>query len=151
MMNEVYFGNKPSDRKAVARLLSMTGGDTFITEQKYKDSVSARIAGLFVMSTNELPDLANVGSALSARLLPLVFSKSFVGSEDVNLATKFDDELPGMPRQRGQRLGRTRHQVSGLPLLPHTAERRTGHMRHSAIPGLKCGTCRSPFCHPQMT
>ncbi len=126
-MNEAYFGNKPSDRKVVERLLSIIGGDTVVTERKYKDSFSVRIDGLFVMSTNKLPDLTNVGSALSARLLPLVFDKSFADSQDVYLAEKFESELPGILNLALDGLERLR--ARGRFILPPSSEEMLSRIR----------------------
>lgn len=131
-MNEAYFDGKSSNKKAVERLLSLIGRDMVVSERKYKNPISVRADGCFVMSTNKLPNLVNVGSALSARFLPLVFNKSFVGSEDISLAAKFETELPGILNLALDGLERLRYR--GYFVLPESSEDMLARMRSQFDP-----------------
>ena len=131
-LNEAYFTNKPSDKRAITRILSMIGLDDVVIERKYKNSFSARIDGRLVMTTNNLPNLTNVGSALSARLLPIVFKKSFAGSEDVNLAAKLEAELPSILNLA--LAGLERLQARGRFILPLPSEEMLTRIRRRFDP-----------------
>lgn len=80
----------------VANLKAITGGDAVTVNRKYIPNVSMRLTMKIIMSTNNFVALPDNSGALLARLLPLKFTKSFLGQEDTELANKLVPEYPGI-------------------------------------------------------
>jgi len=82
--------------KVKQTLLNITSGDPVTINPKGKDQYTVTIPARIVMAANEPPRFNDEYGALMRRYLIIHFTKSFVGSEDVNLVDKLIAELPGI-------------------------------------------------------
>lgn len=80
----------------VERMLAISGEGTLTVERKHLDAVNARLSTRFVVSTNEIPRLADVSGAIASRWCVLRFVHTFEGREDTDLADRLLAELPGI-------------------------------------------------------
>lgn len=80
----------------VSNLKAITGGDLIQVKRKTIKNLSMRLRIKIIMSTNEFVPLPDNSGALQARMLPLRFTKSFVGREDTRLAEKLAGEYPAI-------------------------------------------------------
>jgi len=83
-------------REIIARLKAITGGDLVTVDRKHIPNLSVRLKMKILMQTNHFVALPDNSGALHARMLPLKFTKSFVGQEDTQLAEKLAAEYPGI-------------------------------------------------------
>jgi len=83
-------------REIIARLKAITGGDLVTIDRKHIPNLSVRLKMKIVMQTNHFVALPDNSGALLARILPLKFTKSFVGQEDTRLAERLVAEYPGI-------------------------------------------------------
>ena len=80
----------------VERLLCLSGEDTLTVDRKFRLSVTMRLPTRFMLLTNELPRMKDASGALAGRFVVLRLTRSFYGEEDVTLASKLIEELPGI-------------------------------------------------------
>jgi putative DNA primase/helicase len=86
-----------TDQHIIAeRLLSISGEDRLTIDRKYRDPWAGRLSAPFLILSNELPRLADASGALASRFVLLMMQRSFYGQEDLNLANKLSQELPGI-------------------------------------------------------
>lgn len=78
------------------RLLQIVGNDEVEVERKYQSSVRAKMLARVTIAANMLPNLPDHAHALSARLMILKFTQSFVGREELGLKRRLKDEMPGV-------------------------------------------------------
>lgn len=64
--------------------------------RKYAADWEGTLPGRIMIVTNEMPRLEDVSGALASRMLPLVFTQSFLGREDTTLTRDLMTELPGI-------------------------------------------------------
>ena len=80
-----------------ANLLAISAGDPMTIDRKHKAAWTGRLATRLVIMSNELPSLRDNSPALANRFTPLILEQSFLGREDVGLATRIiASELPGV-------------------------------------------------------
>lgn len=89
-------GWKSDQARAVERFLTITGGDAITIRRKFLPDVTARISARFVFLVNELPSPSRGAAAFADRFHILRLRRSFFGSEDPNLSTALEAELPGI-------------------------------------------------------
>jgi P4 family phage/plasmid primase-like protien len=96
-LSDARFGGR-SDKVAItANLLAISAGDPMTIDRKHKAAWTGRLATRLVIMSNELPSLHDNSPALANRFTPLILEKSFLGREDVGLATRIiANELPGV-------------------------------------------------------
>jgi putative DNA primase/helicase len=80
----------------VERLLSISGEDEFTVDRKYLPSWTGKLPTRLVLISNEPPKLADTSGALVGRMLLLRLTRSFYGSEDLELYDKLCGELSGI-------------------------------------------------------
>lgn len=124
--------------KIMELLLNISGGDRVGVNRKFKDMETMRLNTRVVIATNKELMLPDQSGAFNARLVPLVFHKSFVGREDRELDDKLAPELPsimnwalaGLKRLEGRRDEFGRH--TGFTPTPDGKESLQEIARHSA-------------------
>ena len=88
-----------SNLAAIAEnLLRISGGDIISVPRKYQEDWTGRLCTRFVVVSNELPDFRDRTGALAARIVPIVFHRSFAGREDLQLFETLRGELGGILR-----------------------------------------------------
>lgn len=86
-----------ADQKTVAEsLLRISGEDRIDVNRKHKDSITIKLGVRFVMTTNELPRIADASGAMASRFVIVTMRQSFFGREDPGLTSKLLGELPGI-------------------------------------------------------
>lgn len=86
-----------SESKSVEMLLSISGEDQIVLEQKYLKSAFGKLGARLMLCTNTGAfRMADVGAALSTRLLVSTMTESFLGKEDTRLDAKLRLEVPGI-------------------------------------------------------
>ncbi len=83
-------------REIVEKIKAITGGDTIGINRKHLPYLTLRLKLRILMLTNHFVALPDNSGALQSRVLPLKLTKSFVGKEDRELATKLEAEYPGI-------------------------------------------------------
>ena len=124
--------------KIMELLLNISGGDRVGVDRKFKDYETERLNTRIVIATNKELMLPDQSGAFNARLVPLVFHKSFVGREDKTLDAKLAAELPsifnwaleGLRRLEARRDEHGFH--AGFALTPDGKESIREVSRHSA-------------------
>jgi putative DNA primase/helicase len=85
------------DLHAIAeRLLSVSGEDLQTINRKHREHWTGHLGTRFMITTNELPRLADASGALASRFIVLRLKESFYGREDHKLAGRLLQELPGI-------------------------------------------------------
>lgn len=82
--------------KAVGNFKKVTGRDTMTFKRKYISNFQGELPCRFTIIANALPMLFDDSGAFSARMLLLVFNKSWVGKEDHTLGDKLENEIQGI-------------------------------------------------------
>lgn len=93
---DARLSGKADKQEIIASLLAITGEDSIDIDRKHRDSVSARLAVLLVICSNEMLHLPDASGALASRFLTLGTTQSFYGREDHDLDRKLSAELPGI-------------------------------------------------------
>ena len=96
IMSDVRVGTRTNKASLIETLLAVSGEDAVTVGRKYKRAWEGHLRTRFVIMTNDLPDLPDPSGALASRMLPLVMTKSFLGSEDHGLKGRIRAELPGI-------------------------------------------------------
>jgi putative DNA primase/helicase len=83
--------------RALEVILNISGGDRVYIDRKFLDGLNERLNTRIVLVSNLEMTMPDQAGALANRLMPLVFTKSFKGREDVTLADRIiATELPGI-------------------------------------------------------
>lgn len=80
-------------------LKSILGRDTVDTNAKYVAPRQSIMPGFVILQCNQLPPISDVSNSLMPKIIPLYFSQSFVGKEDVGLDAALATELHGIARR----------------------------------------------------
>jgi P4 family phage/plasmid primase-like protien len=120
LVGDLQLGSKTDVAALVEDLLRITGEDSISVNRKQKTAWEGRLAVRFVIMTNEVPRLPNASGALAARLVPLRFTKSWLGKEDRELDGRLRVELPGILNWAVE--GWRRLRVRGHFLLPDASQ-----------------------------
>ena len=83
---------------AVSNLLGIIGEDMISIDPKFRPIFSCRLSTRFAIFTNHMLDLPDTAGALTARLLVLRMTESFLDREDKGLGDALNKELPGILR-----------------------------------------------------
>jgi P4 family phage/plasmid primase-like protien len=119
--------------KIIEQLKSIVGEDSVAIERKYIDgTTSVRLNIRFHISCNQIPALPDVTGALSARMLLIVFRKSFEKTMDTGLMDKLLPELAGINRWALDGLVRLRKQKKFTIPEISRQELKAVRLRHSA-------------------
>lgn len=117
----------------VANLKAITGGDLVQVKRKHIANLSMRLQLKIVMSTNEFVPLPDNSGALQARMLPLRFTKSFRGKEDLELAEKLSREYSSILLWALDGLKRLRHN-DGRFTLPESTREQLRQLTEASAP-----------------
>jgi putative DNA primase/helicase len=93
---DARLGSRADVHAVAEQLLSISGGDPQTINRKNQPFWTGYLRVRFLITSNELPTIADVSGTLPSRYVLLTLSKSFYGREDVNLKEKFLPELPGI-------------------------------------------------------
>lgn len=86
-----------ADAHAVAEsLLSISGGDPQTINRKNRSFWTGYLGVRFLITTNEVPAIADASGTLPTRFILLRIRETFMGREDLNLKAKLIPELPGI-------------------------------------------------------
>ncbi|MNH87236.1 hypothetical protein D3C73_397150 [compost metagenome] len=77
-------------------LLAISGEDSQTVPRKHVTAWHGKLPIRFLITTNEIPQLRDDAGALMARIVPVVFDRSFVGKESRGLKASLREELPGI-------------------------------------------------------
>ena len=80
----------------VERLLSISGGDLFTVDRKYRESWTGHLPTRLVLVSNETPKLTDASGALASRFVILALTESWFGKEDHGLLERLLTELPSI-------------------------------------------------------
>ena len=74
-------------------MLSISGGDVVSVQRKHTTDWTGVLRARVVIISNDLPRIRDVSGALTSRFVPLVFTRSFLGREDLTLKDNLLTEL----------------------------------------------------------
>jgi putative DNA primase/helicase len=80
----------------VERLLSISGEDFLTVNIKYREQWTGKLPSRLHIMSNELPKLGDASTAIVGRIILLLLSRSWLGSEDHTLEGRLRGELPGI-------------------------------------------------------
>ncbi len=80
----------------VERLLCISGEDVITVDRKHRPPLTVRLPTRVMFLTNEIPEIADSSGALASRFEVLRLRRSFLGEEDIQLASQLLEELPGI-------------------------------------------------------
>jgi putative DNA primase/helicase len=112
----------------VERLLSISGEDSPNVPRKHAKDWTGRLPTRIVLSSNELPHLADASGAMASRFVILTLRESFIGREDLQLEAKLAPELPAIliwaikGRARLLKRGRFVQPASGVAAVEQMGE-----------------------------
>lgn len=96
VISDAHHARKDRMSRSKEVLLNISSNDSVTINPKHKDEISVRLDTRLIMSCNEFPAFMDGADALSNRMMPLVFNKSFAGKEDPNLSRKLIREIAGI-------------------------------------------------------
>lgn len=80
----------------VGTLKAISGGDIITIDRKHIKNIPVRLKMKILLVTNNFVALPDNSKALPTRIVPLRFTNSFLGKEDLELARKLSSELPAI-------------------------------------------------------
>jgi putative DNA primase/helicase len=97
IIGDLRLGPKSDLSKIAEVLLSISGEDDQTVHRKNKEDWNGRLFVLFVILSNELPNLRDTSGALASRFLVLQLKQSFFGKEDLTIFDRIQaTEMPGI-------------------------------------------------------
>lgn len=98
LVNEVNALDRTGSEEAVRVIKNMVGGDPVVIEEKYRrlEGASVISPAFPILVSNEVPQMPDKGQGLSAKMVLLPFTRSFLGKEDPSLVKKLKGEMPGI-------------------------------------------------------
>jgi putative DNA primase/helicase len=97
IIGDARLDDRNNNKAAITeRLLSVSGGDQQTIPRKYLADWNGELTVKITLLSNEPPNLTDASGALASRLLMLRMTESFVGREDLTLADRLENELPGI-------------------------------------------------------
>jgi putative DNA primase/helicase len=97
VIGDLRLGPKSDLSKIAEVLLSISGEDDQTVHRKNKEDWHGRLFVLFIILSNELPNLHDTSGALASRFLLLQLTKSFYANPDLTLADRIiATEMPGI-------------------------------------------------------
>lgn len=112
IISDARLGSRADQQVLAERMLSISGEDALTIDRKYAMPWTGALGVRFMILTNELPRITDTSGALASRFVVLRLTRSWLGAEDLALADKLMQELPGILnwalngltrlRQRGQ-------------------------------------------------
>ncbi len=86
----------PHSRPAMERMLCISGEDMVTIDRKYRDPITVRLPTKFMILSNEVPRLPDASGAFANRIIALRMRRSYLGREDLRLASELHGELAGI-------------------------------------------------------
>jgi putative DNA primase/helicase len=96
VISDARLGSRADQHVIAERLLSISGEDPITIDRKHRDAWTGRLGVRFMLTSNELPRIADSSGALAGRFITLMLQTSFYGREDHGLAERLLPELPGI-------------------------------------------------------
>ena len=96
IFGDARIGNRPDQHVIVERLLSISGEDSLTIDRKYLAPWTGTLSTRIMITTNELPKLADASGALASRFIVLTLIRNFYGREELDLTRRLLDELPAI-------------------------------------------------------
>jgi P4 family phage/plasmid primase-like protien len=120
-------------QQIVASLKAISGGDKVTVDRKHIKNISLRLPMKIVLVTNNFIALPDNSKALPSRIVPLRFSKSFLGQEDLALSGRLANELPSILNWALEGFRRL-HQNGGKFTLPNSTVELMGQLLYESAP-----------------
>jgi len=79
-------------------ILNITGEDAVTIDRKFRPALTIQLRTKLTFLSNEVPSILDQSGALPSRFIYLKLTKSFLGTEDLELTDKLSSELPGICR-----------------------------------------------------
>lgn len=108
MHDDFRKGSFQNAGEATQKFLSITGEGMQTVQRKGTTNVNCRMPCRFILSTNVSFGMADLGGAVSSRLILLYFSQGHLGKEDLGLEERLAAQLPGFVRRALEGLDRLR-------------------------------------------
>ena len=86
-------GSRQNVAQLLERLLSISGGDVVSVQRKHTTDWTGALRARVVIISNDLPRIRDISGALASRFVPVVFTQSFLGNEDLTLVDRLLTEL----------------------------------------------------------
>jgi putative DNA primase/helicase len=93
---DARLGARANSHTIAEHLLSISGGDQQTINRKLQSFWTGYLSVRFLITTNELPEIADASGTLPSRFIVLQLKESFYGKEDTKLRAKLTPELPGI-------------------------------------------------------
>jgi len=93
---DARLGGRGNTHTIAEHLLSISGGDQQTINRKLQSFWTGYLKVRFLVTTNELPQIADASGTLASRFIILRLRESFYGKEDTTLKAKLAPELPGI-------------------------------------------------------
>jgi putative DNA primase/helicase len=93
---DARLGPKTDTHAVAEHLLSISGGDEQTINRKLQSFWTGALGVRFMITTNELPAIADASGTLASRFVFLPMTESFYGREQLNLKNKLRPELAGI-------------------------------------------------------
>lgn len=90
---DARLGSRSNVAQLLERLLSISGGDAVSIQRKHLTDWIGVLRVNVIIISNEFPRIRDISGALASRFVPLVFSRSFLGREDLTLTASLLTEL----------------------------------------------------------
>lgn len=85
-----------SEGQMVERLLSLSAHDVQVVPRKNQTDIVSALPARLLLAANPPFGLTDVGGALASRFVILTFPRSFLGSEDLGLGARLEEEIPSI-------------------------------------------------------
>lgn len=92
---EVAFPSRETTQ-IVGTMKAISGGDIITIDRKHIKNIPVRLKMKILLVTNNFIALPDNSKALPSRIVPLRFTNSFLGKEDLDLSRKLSGELPAI-------------------------------------------------------
>jgi putative DNA primase/helicase len=93
---DARLGPKVDTHAVAEQLLSISGGDAQTINRKLQSFWTGNLDVRFLITTNELPSIADSSGTLASRFILLPMTESFFGKEQLDLKQRLRDELAGI-------------------------------------------------------
>jgi putative DNA primase/helicase len=129
---EVSFPSRET-HQIVATLKAISGGDLVTVDRKHIKNIPVRLPLKIMLATNNFVALPDNSKALPSRVIPLRFTESYLGKEDLTLKDKLAAERPAILNWSLEGL-RQLHAQSGQFTLPQTSRDLMDQLQYESAP-----------------
>jgi putative DNA primase/helicase len=127
--------NPRNQESILEKLLTISGGDNITADIKNKPAWNGKMGVRFTLLSNDDLTFGDSSAAIASRFLILVFTKSYLGNEDLGLFNRLLPELPAILNWSLDGLDRLRKR--GHFVSPESSGNAVEQMRDLASPAFK--------------